>query len=157
MKSTTTNKTAPQTHAELAKALGVSRQLITAAIAKGGTPPLGDVAAWKAHFAATGRTGSLPPELRRKIGEARLAILEEQRIALQRENAQKAGELMPTADAIREAGEAMAAVFSEFERFAREAPPSLAGLDAVSIFKRIEAWVESIRKTLTEKFNEVGK
>lgn len=146
-----------KTHAEFANLLGVSRQTLTAAAAKPDAPKLGDVAAWKTYLAANGRTGSLPLDLRRQIGEARLAILKQQEIAAIRENKRQAGELMPTADAIRQAAEAGAMVMSELERRDRELPPSLAGLDAVSICKRMHTDTEAIRKTLKERFAAIGK
>lgn len=65
--------------------------------------------------------------------------------------------VMPTADAEREAAEAMALVFSELERRDRELPPALAGLPAVEIYKRMNADTESIRNTLKGKFEEIGK
>lgn len=147
----------PKTHQQLADALGCSRQLITAAAAKPDAPKIGDVAGWKAFIAAHGRSGSLPLDLRRKIGEARLAILKQQEIAAKRDNAIKAGEMMPTADAERQAAEAMALTFAELERMAREIPPAIAGCDCVSVSKRISAEIERIRKTLKEKFQEVGR
>lgn len=150
-------KNAPKTHSELAKALGVTRQLITAAASKPDAPKVSDVAGWREYIAAHGRTGSLPPDLRRKIAEKKLAILDQQEIAARRENQIKAGEMMLTADAERQACEAMSLTFAELERRDRELPPSLAGLDAVSIFKRMRADTEQIRKTLKEKFEEVGK
>jgi hypothetical protein len=44
-----------------------------------------------------------PTDLRRAIAQKRLEILEQQRIAAIRENQRAAGELMPTADAERDA------------------------------------------------------
>lgn len=67
------------------------------------------------------------------------------------------GAMMPTADAKREAGEAMGLTFAELDRRDRELPPALAGLSAVEIFKRMKSDTESIRKNLTEKFKEIGK
>jgi len=67
------------------------------------------------------------------------------------------GAMMPTADAVAQAGVAGGHFMSELERMARELPPSLAGLSAVDVHKRMSSEVESIRKTLTEKLNEIGK
>jgi transcriptional regulator with XRE-family HTH domain len=139
----------------LAKKLGVSRQLLGSHIKTGGAPTLDDIEAWRIFLAAHGRSGSAPPDLRRKIAEQRLAILKEQRAALARKNAQEAGELMPVASAVRQAGEAMGYTFSELERMAREIPPALAGGTAVEIGKRIAAEVERIRSTLKEKFQTI--
>ena len=65
--------------------------------------------------------------------------------------------VMLTADAQRQAGEAMVMVFAELERRDRELPPALAGLPAVEIFKRMNADTEAIRRNLKTKFEEVGK
>lgn len=70
---------------------------------------------------------------------------------------QDEGAMMPTADAVRQAGEAMGLTFAELERRDRELPPALAGLSAVEIHKRMTGDTESIRKTLREKFQEIGK
>lgn len=157
MKSTIPRNNAPKTHSELAKTLGVSRQLITAAASKPDAPKIDDVDAWREYIAAHGRTGSLPADLRRKIGEARLAILEEQKISAKRENARQAGELVPMLECQRQAAEAMSYTFSELERIAQTTPPALAGLDAISIFKRLKSEIERMRKTLKEKFQAIGK
>jgi hypothetical protein len=65
--------------------------------------------------------------------------------------------VMPTADAERQAAEAMGLTFGELERIANEIPPAVAGQDAVTIFKRLKSEVERMRKTLTQKFQEIGK
>ena len=65
--------------------------------------------------------------------------------------------MMPTADAERQAAEAMALTFAELDRRDRELPPALAGLPAVEIHKRMINDTGSIRKTLEAKFKEVGK
>jgi len=65
--------------------------------------------------------------------------------------------VMTTADACRQAAEAMALTFAELERRDRELPPAMAGLPAVEIFKRMNADTESMRKTLKDKFQAVGQ
>lgn len=65
--------------------------------------------------------------------------------------------VMTTADACRQAAEAMQVTFMELERRDRELPPALAGLPAVEIFKKMNADTETIRKTLKEKFQQIGK
>ena len=149
-------KRSKMTQAALSRKLGISAKLVAAHVRTEEAPPLDDVAAWEKLLAMKGRDGAAPADLRRKIGEARLAILEEQKIAARRENQIKAGEMMLTADAHREACEAMSLTFAELERRDRELPPALAGLDAVSIFKRMKSDTEQIRKTLKAKFEDVG-
>jgi hypothetical protein len=151
-------KTEPtkQTQSGLAAALGVSRQLISCHVKAGGAPPLEDVAGWSAHLAAKGRTGSLPPDLRRAIGEQRLEILKAQKMRLERENAVAAGLLMPVAAAQRQAGFACGFFFEELQRAERELPPALAGLSAVEVFKHLHAFNENLRREAKLKFEAIG-
>jgi hypothetical protein len=142
---------------EAAKKLGVSRQLLSAHLKSAGAPPLGDLEAWRTFLAAIGRSGSAPPDLRRKIAEQHLGILKEQRAALARRNAIEAKELMPVASALKQMAEAGGYVFGELERMARECPPGLAGGTAVEIGKRISAEVERIRATLKEKLATIAE
>ena len=64
---------------------------------------------------------------------------------------------MPTADAKRQAAQAMGLTFSELERLANELPPAMAGLPAVDIYKRMSGEIERMRSALKAKFEEVGK
>jgi hypothetical protein len=98
-------------------------------------------------------TGDIPPGFTswKEFGDAQRAQLEA--IELQR----KRGAMMDIDDARRQAGEAMGLTFAELERLCNDLPPALAGLDAVAIFKRMTSDVERIRKSLKEKFSEVGK
>jgi len=134
----------------------VSRQLLGHHAKEPDAPALDDVPGWLAFLAAKGRSGSAPPELRRKIAEARLAILRAQQTKIERQNQIEAGKMMPTADACRYAGEACAFFFSELERWAREFPPGMAGGDSVSIAKKLTAAVESLRVAAQSKFDAVG-
>jgi hypothetical protein len=68
---TSTQKVSQST---LAHTLGVSRQLISAHAKKPDAPPISDTLAWKEFLASAGRTGSLPTDLRRRLGEERLRM-----------------------------------------------------------------------------------
>jgi hypothetical protein len=70
---------------------------------------------------------------------------------------QDEGSMMVTADAERQAAEAGAHFFNELERRDRELPPALAGLSAIEINKRMSSDTESIRRTLKQKFEAIGK
>lgn len=67
------------------------------------------------------------------------------------------GALMATAEAQRQAAQAMQICFSDMERISRELPPAIAGLGAVEIHKRLNSEIETLRKNLTKKFEEIGK
>lgn len=64
--------------------------------------------------------------------------------------------VMDTNDAKRQAGEASGYFFSELERMLREYPPSLAGGDAVHIFKKLSEFVEKLRTEADAKFKAIG-
>jgi hypothetical protein len=144
------------TQSSLAALLGVTRQLIASHRKKPDAPALNDVTGWTVYLAQKGRAGSAPPDLRRAIAQERLAILRETKKKLARENEVQAGRMMETADAKRQAAEAMALTFSELERFANEWPPALAGQDADSIYERIHSAIESLRVTLKKKFEFIS-
>jgi hypothetical protein len=151
-----TKKAAQTTKTALAKALGVSRQLIAYHCRGGDAPSLSDTEGWIQYLASKGRAGSVPPDLRRKIAEQRLAILKATRARLEFENLRAAGETMLVSEAQRQAGEACGYFFSELQRMERELPPALAGGTAVDCFKRIHSFVEGLRKSAKEKFAQVG-
>jgi hypothetical protein len=67
------------------------------------------------------------------------------------------GELMSCADGQRQAAVACGYFFSELERWERESPPSLAGLDTISCAKALHAFTEGLRKSAKAKFEEVGQ
>ena len=144
------------TQLALANDLGVSRQLIAYHLRAGECPPLTDRKAWVEFLAQKGRSGSAPPELRRKIAEKRLAILEQTRKRMARENEAAAGLMMPTEEARRQAAIACSFLFAELERGERELPPAMAGQTAVEIFKRLHGFTEALRKAAKDKFNNIG-
>ncbi len=145
------------TQSSLAALLGVTRQLIASHRKKPDAPAINDVTGWTVYLAQKGRAGSAPPDLRRAIGQERLAILRETKKKLARQNEIEAGRMMETADAKQQAGAAMGMAFAELERLASEWPPALAGLDAVSIYERIHSGIESLRVTLKRKFDLIGQ
>ena len=155
MKKKASKKPSKMTQARLAKLLAVSPQLVNYHVKSGESPPIDDVKQWHIYLAEVGREGSLPEDLRRKIGEARARLIRAQAARAERENKLAEKELMPCASAVKQAAEAMGYTFSELERLAREIPPALAGGTAVEIGKRIAVEVERIRSTLKEKFQTI--
>jgi len=151
-------KTKKQTQSSLAAVLGISRQLVAAHIKRGDAPKLDDVAGWHAHLAAYGRTGSqASSETKHGIAAERLGLLKAMREKAERENKVASGELMPCADAVRQATEACAFVDSELQRDENELPPILAGLSAVECGKILHQRTERMRVGFKQKFEEVGK
>ena len=84
----------------------------------------------------------------REMNEARIA-------EVKRKESQKLS--MSTAEGQRQAADVMAMTFSELDRRDRELPPSLAGRNAVEISERMSADTKGIKKTLAQKFAEIGK
>jgi hypothetical protein len=154
MKHKTKSKSKPQTLAQLAKVLGVSRQLLNAHRRKPDAPKLSDVDGWIVWLSANGRDGSAPPELRKLIAAERLAILKETKARLARENAREAGELMPVADAKRFNAEAWSFIFDRLEHLCLEKPPALAGRTAIEIFEQLSEFKEKMRRDAKEKFTK---
>src|SRR6185503_7452634 len=141
----------PKTASELAEALGVSRQLLSARRQKLGdaAPDFADVAAWEGVFAADGREGSVPADLRRKISEQRLRLL---RAAADREELRLAKERGETLDkdkvglAIRQC---VSAFWHALDRAAElDLPPVLKGKDEAAIRDELKATVARMKKTI---------
>ena len=150
-------KSPKPTQASLARQLGVSRQLVSAHFKDPDAPKLDDVSGWAAFFAARGRSGSAPPELRAKLAQARLDILKEQKRRMARENSIGDKKMMLISDAQQQAAFACGYFFSELERAERELPPGLAGRSAVDIYKHLHGFIEALRRNAKAKFEEVGK
>ena len=104
-------------------------------------------------IAALVKGSNLPPGV--STPQDWLALEKAQREKIKREVEE--GQMMESAEAQRQAGEAWGFVFSELERRDRELPPALAGLSAVEIGKRMTSDTEKIRKGAKVKFDEVGK
>jgi len=145
------------TKSKLALALGISRQLLNAHLKSPDCPQLDDVAGWEMLLAEKGRTGSAPPKLRDAIAKARLAILKETQKRLDRENRIADGALVSIVEVRRQCNSAGGYFMEALEKLARELPPSLAGQPIDALAARIEREVESIRKHLTQKMQEIGK
>jgi hypothetical protein len=157
MRTKQSTKGKPQTFAQLAEVLGVSRQLLNAHRKKSDAPKMSDVAGWVAYLAAHGREGSAPPELREAIAKARLAILRETQAKLKRENDTAAGLLMERAEARRENASAWAHVFEMIDRrLCNEYPPMLAGCEAVPIFEKLCAFREELRRNCKDRFEKAA-
>src|SRR5436190_8985219 len=81
----------PKRQAELAAVLGISEQLLSYYIQKGDAPPISDVGAWLEHLSVASREGSMDPDIRRKLGEARLGLLEAQTSKINLDNKDRQG------------------------------------------------------------------
>lgn len=145
------------TQTALAKKLGITRQLLSAHKKNPLAPKTDSFSEWKAFLATIGRDGSAPTDVRRKIAEKRLAILHEQHIAAQRDNAKAAGDMVSFQECRRQASEAAALYFDLWDSACRELSPILKGLDEISIYKKLCQRREEIRETLNRAFDAVGE
>ena len=144
------------TKTALSKALGCSRSTLHTWEAAG--CPVSDIKAARQWVTANGVGSDMaaPPDLRRKIAEKRLAILNEQLIAAQRDNAKAAGEMVSFTEARQQAGSAAFAFFDDLDLMSMEMPPVLAGLDHIAIHRKLCERREKIRNDLNEKFDAIG-
>jgi len=151
-------KTKVRNQNQLAKALGVSRQLIAHHVKSGNAPPLSDVHAWAEYLAAHGRDGSVPPELKPKFLLLRLAILQETERKLTRDNAHADGRLIDRSSVVTGCREAMALTFGELERlFLSELPPIARGLDEHGIKAEAERLLVELMATAKPAFEKIGR
>lgn len=84
----------------------------------------------------------------REMNEARIA-------EVKRKEIQKL--MMDTSIVKRQIAEGVALMFDELDRRDREQPPALSGRNSVEISERMQADTQGIKKTLAEKFQEIGK
>jgi|ERR1043166_7981596 hypothetical protein len=141
----------PATAAELARILGVSRQLISAHQKDPDAPPIGDVDGWTAYLAAHGREQSGPPELRAQIGAQRLALLTAIRHREELKLSRERCEMLDKAEVQAAILKGTAVFFSALDRLAgMELPAQLRGLDEAGIAQRLAAAVEQLKAMLRD-------
>lgn len=146
------------TQAALARTLGITRQALNWHLKNSDAPPVGDVKAWIQFLAENGREGSAPANVRRKIAERRLEILDETLIDARRKNAEAAGRMLDAGEVRTAVLEGVATLFGETERlFVNELPPALAGLDAVTIRMRAEDAITKVKSAVREKLKRLLK
>ena len=146
----------PPTQKQLASLLGISQQLVHEHVKGGKAPPIADVPAWIEYLNNVGREGSAPADIRRKIAEQRLKILQETSERLVRDNAVGRKELISLPEAERRAAEAEAYYFDELDRAMRELPTALCGMDANQIADRLAGFFGELKVRSREKFKAVA-
>jgi hypothetical protein len=84
-----------------------------------------------------------------------LATEKARREAIKRQQDEKS--VMPTAEVVRQAGEAGGVFMASLERMARELPPALAGCSVTAVAARMETEIENVRRILKVKMAEIGE
>lgn len=140
-----------RTQQQLAKLLGVSRQVIGHHVKSGKAPALEDIAAWESHLAVNGRAGSLAPESRDEIAVERRRILKATANRLEDEEAMRRGKFIDYDDVKQFHVRLIGQLFSDLDRvFANELPPALKGLDETAVRTRVLAEIEAIKERLRQ-------
>jgi hypothetical protein len=148
----------PANASELARRLGVARQLISAHRKRPDAPPLADVAAWEFYLSAHGREGSSgPPELRKRIAGQRLRLLQAMTHKADRENRIADGAILDRAEIFTAVARGTSLLFSAMEReFLQEAPPNLKGRNEKEIHDYLAAGVERFKNALRDGFGKLA-
>lgn len=143
----------PITQSQLARKLGVHRQVISRHVKHDpDAPALHDVDGWMEYLAAKGREGSLPLEMRKKIGEQKLRLLRAQADKAEDEKAERRKELLPSADVNAILTELILIHFwGTYDRLTQELPPRLAGLSADEIHTVLRMEKQKLKKKLDER------
>jgi hypothetical protein len=161
MKATTTKPSRPPANAsELARALGVSRQLVAYHQKQPGAPAVHLVAAWQEFLSMQGGArlaATYSAEDKAEIGKLKKRLLAAQVVALETENEREAGRLIPLAEVKTQAADALAFVFSETDRCERETPAALAGLEAIECQRVLKKFFCDMRAHSRERFDAVGE
>ncbi|MGD0746058.1 MAG: hypothetical protein ABSA45_12970 [Verrucomicrobiota bacterium] len=153
----TKNKT-KTTQSQLAASLGVSRQLIAHHVKSGNAPGLSDTAGWIEYLAAHGRTGSLPPEMRKKIADQRLRLVRAQAERVEIENRIRRAETIPFSLVTTFIRHLVANLFfGELDRLAYEFPATLKGKDELAINIEVEAQIARIKKSIEQQVRVWGE
>lgn len=120
-----------RTHADLARALGVSRQLVSTWNKKPGAPKNLDLQAWQEFLTTSARIQVRFSEQDKiKLGLLKIRILRAQAQKVECANSVLAGELLDKTQTGDLAANAVAAIFATLdERLLRDGPTRLAGLD----------------------------
>jgi hypothetical protein len=92
-----------------------------------------------------------------EIQKEKLKKLTAERQMTELKLATQQGRMAETAEVKREIVSGVGMMFDELDRRAREQPAALAGLDAISIFERMEADNKAIKTALQAKFETIGQ
>jgi hypothetical protein len=142
-------KNKPATKAELARQLGISRQLLAWHAKQPDAPTdIGDVAAWQFYLADQARDAGLPVKHRLEISRQRARWIEQQANRAERENKLAEKGLIPLAEVKAEIAQAVGILFAGLEAAFAELPLMLEGMSAVDIGRRLTTTSELLKAEL---------
>jgi phage terminase Nu1 subunit (DNA packaging protein) len=151
-------KSTKMTQSELARVLGISRQLVAFHVKGGNAPSLDDTEGWVAFLEEIGREGSLPKELRKAIATQRLRLIKAQADRTELENGAKRKEYVAWDLVHRFVTNLVGnAFFGELERMREEFPVTLEGKTKIQIYEEVNRQIEEVKKTLTRHLDAWGK
>jgi|ERR1043165_2143102 transcriptional regulator with XRE-family HTH domain len=143
------------TQSDLAKQLGISRQLVAHHQKTGKAPALDDLSGWVAYLAACGREGSVPKQYREKIAEQKLRILTATAAKLELEKDEKEKTLINRDNAFRFIDRMVGQIFfGELERLKMELPNTLVGKNEVEIHVEVGEQIKVVKKILRNEFEK---
>ena len=152
------------TQSELARQLGIRRQVVSYHVGKGGCPPLdapNAVELWKEFLAADARDGGigpLPEDLRLAIGQARLKLLEAQSEREQLRLRKEQDEICDRRVVQQAAGQIMTAIFDSLTRqFEFEFPGAVVGKDEPAIACEARRRISELRTGLAVQIESIGQ
>lgn len=139
------------TQSDLAKQLGISRQLVAHHQKTGKAPALDDLSGWVAYLAACGREGSVPKQYREEVAKQKVRILTATADKLEFEKAEKRKMLLERGNVFRFLNRLMNELFfGELERLKTEFASSLVGKDAAGISMAVDAQIDVVRERLAK-------
>jgi hypothetical protein len=154
-KPTSRRPSPPKTASELARHLGVSRQLISKHAKTPGAPALSDVDGWSLLLATLARDAGGPADIRKKIAAERLRLVKAMADDRIRRNREADRELLPMREATSAAAIATNVFFSELDAMLRDLPALIEGRDANFIRVELEATIGVIKDRTRKAFERI--
>jgi hypothetical protein len=151
------------THAELARQLKVSRQLVWAAVKRPGAPkPLPDgsldVEAWREFLAETKLPAKFSEEDRLALGKLKVRKLRAETEREERRNAAEAGETLDKHDVAFALNRAIAQLFDAINQvFLNQMPAQLAGLTELQIAEKVRPSIEQLEARCREELGKLAE
>lgn len=140
---------------ELARRLGITRQLVAAHQKKGDAPPLDDVEAWELHIAVNAREGgalaNATPETKAEFLKLKMRLMEAQARRIEIETLAREEKLIDFEGTTRFWGKAMSLFWGELERIKQQLPidlPCKDHFERVAVYQAVEKQIGIVRSVV---------